>query len=228
MLTPFTNRFHSSLIVLCLAFTCGCATVSEQPTMSTHPPLDPEIPIQALLPSEPMEAVAATSQSPKSVAAKTPVATPANLLPPVMPLPLQDTSQNNIQVIENSKEKASSVGEKTSTAVALTTHQENCLPQLKEWKAEFAKKSEQTDKKLNELQASLNASQEKMAQMESNQTRSKTEIERLKNQVDFYRREVVRLEQLMETQHAADLVILDSLTNQLGGLLDRTKRNNAY
>ncbi|MBT5017647.1 MAG: hypothetical protein HON04_02765 [Planctomicrobium sp.] len=227
MLTPFANHFYRNLIVLCLALTCGCATVSERPTMVSHPPLDPEIPIQALL-SEPMGSIAAISQTPKNIAPEKTVTSPATSSPPLLPVPPHVTSQKNIQAVEKPKSENRSSEVKSTQPVALTTHQVNCLPELKQWKAEFAKKSEQTDKKLNEMQASLNASQEKIARMETNQAHSKTEIERLKNQVDFYRREVIRLEQLMETQHASDLVILDSLTNQLGGLLDRTKRSNAY
>lgn len=194
-------------IALSLVLCSSCATVSEESIRTPHYKVDAAIPPQAVA-TQDLTQYPSPEESPVDSVDFTNPHT-SNDPPSAPPMPFPEDLIPPAKAVE--------------PPPALANQQESCLPEFEKWKSEFEKKSELTDNKLNKLQAALDSSQEQIERMQSEQANSKAEIDRLKEKVNFYRREVARLEQLMETQHAADLVILDSLTNQLGGLLQSTR-----
>lgn len=97
-----------------------------------------------------------------------------------------------------------------------------CLPDEESWKESQIWKTKRMETQIADLQKNLSSNRELFLRVESVIAESNRDIEHLKDELKSARFQVQQLELQMHSQHTADLVILDSLSSQLGGLLQRT------
>lgn len=103
--------------------------------------------------------------------------------------------------------------------------QKQCETEIEALKEQTQMQTKKLERQLENLQTTLANNSDSMHALKVELSNSENKVSRLADRVDFYREEVKRLEQLMHAQHASDLVLLDSLTQQVDGLLLRANES---
>ncbi len=88
---------------------------------------------------------------------------------------------------------------------------------LTEWKGQIDSKSLALESEIVDLRQTLMLNQKMIFKMEQSLTQANAKFELMTTELTYYRKEVGRLEALMEQQHSEDI-----LSKQLGNLLMHT------
>ncbi|WP_145200047.1 hypothetical protein [Thalassoglobus polymorphus] len=118
------------------------------------------------------------------------------------------------------RSSTSSISTSNRTLTFIPPDPAHCLPLLTDLKQKTESKSAELEQQLSGLEKIIQENDRALKEMAEALKLSNNRIENLKSDVDKYRSDLLNLESSIERQHVEDLKILDSLSNQLGNLLN--------
>ncbi len=241
MLEQMKNRISGSIILWLILVTSGCQTASRQQKFACDFVIDPDI-SEASIQSPTLEK--ASQSEPASLmplfvsielgeyenvpnpcrpCTKEPIAQ-VEWRPKRRPVPAGSekkthSGSQHIASVRTSTAPAPTPAPPPETVATEATAPDNCLPMLTEWKDQIDSKSLAFESEIVDLRKTLILNQKLIFKMEQSLTRANVKIESMTTDLTYYRKEVGRLETLMEQQHSEDILVLDELSKQLGNLL---------
>ncbi len=130
------------------------------------------------------------------------------------------TIANPIPQVQSDRSGTSTISTSNRTLTFIPPDPVHCLPLLTDLKQKTESKSAELEQQLSDLEKIIQENDRALKEMAEALKLSNNRIENLKSDVDKYRSDLLNLESSIERQHAEDLKMLDSLSHQLGNLLD--------